>query len=104
MVYVPLTVFGATDTFPSTSILNGPLVEAVTLVFAVVTATPFKVSFAKAFKATTTLLLEAIVTAGSLTASITFTTTTVAVAVSQLAGLTFAPVVRSASHNWYVIS
>jgi acyl dehydratase len=47
------------------------------------------VSFVNAFNAVTTVLFDATVTDGSFTASIGLFTTTVAVAVSQFAGLTF---------------
>jgi hypothetical protein len=49
----------------------------------------FNVSFVNAFNAVTTVLFEATVTDGSFTASIGLFTTTVAVAVSQFAGVTF---------------
>jgi hypothetical protein len=49
------------------------------------------VSFVNAFNAVT-VLFDATVTDGSFTASIGLFTTTVAVAVSQFAGLTFNPV------------
>ena len=91
-------MLAATVTIPSASILNGPLVNGVTLVFAVVAAMPDKVSFAKAFTAVTTVLFDATVTGPSFTASIGLDTTTVAVAVSQLAGVTFNHNVGSASH------
>ena len=99
MLYVPLGVLAATVTIPSALILNGPVVSSVTLVLVVVTATPFLVSFAKAFKAVTTVLFDAMVTDGSATASIALATTTVAVAVSQFAGETLNPVAGLASHN-----
>ncbi len=80
-------MLAATVTIPLASILNGPLVNGVTLVLAVVAAIPDNVSFVKAFTAVTTVLLEATVTGPSFTASIGLATTIVAVAVSQLAGL-----------------
>jgi hypothetical protein len=70
---------------------NGPVVNGVTLVLVVV-AMLLNVSFVNAFNAVTTVLFEATVTDGSFTASIGLFTTTVAVAVSQFAGLTFNPV------------
>jgi hypothetical protein len=73
----------AAFTIPS-SILNGPVVNGVTLVLVVVAATPFNVSFVNAFNAVTTRF-DATVTDGSFTASIGFKTTIVAVAVSQFA-------------------
>jgi hypothetical protein len=67
--------------------LNGPVVNGVTLVLVVV-CVPLNVSFVNAFNAVTaTALFEATVTDGSFTASIGLFTTTVAVAVSQFAGL-----------------
>jgi hypothetical protein len=65
--------------------LNGPVVNGVTLVLVVV-ALLFNVSFVNAFNAVTTVLFDATVTDGSFTASIGLFTT-VAVAVSQLMGL-----------------
>ena len=89
IVYVPLGVFAATVTIPLASILNGPLLAGVTSVLAVVTVVPFNVSFPKT--------LPPVAGNVSLVATSTFATTTVAVAVLQLAG--FAPV----SHISYVI-
>jgi hypothetical protein len=60
----------------------------VTLVLVVVAAMLLNVSFVNAFNAVTTVLFDATVT-GSFTASTGLFTTTVAVAVSQFAGLTF---------------
>jgi hypothetical protein len=60
----------------------------VTLVLVVVAAMLLNVSFINAFNAVTTVLFDATVT-GSFTASTGLFTTTVAVAVSQFAGLTF---------------
>jgi hypothetical protein len=71
--------------------LNGPVVNGVTLVLVVVAAMLLNVSFVNAFNAVTTVLFDATVTDGSFTAFGLFTTT-VAVAVSQFAGLTFNPV------------
>ena len=88
-MYVPDGVFGATVKFPLASTLNGPLVTGVTSVLAVVTGFPFKVSFPNTLPP-----VDGIV---SLVAINGLATTTVAVAVSQLAGL--APT----SHNWYVM-
>ena len=82
-MYVPLGVFAATVTIPSASILNGPVVNTVTLVLVVVAAIPLNVSLVKAFNAVTTAFVDATVTVGSFTASIGLATTTVAVAVSQ---------------------
>jgi hypothetical protein len=81
----------ATVTIPLASMLNGPVVNGVTLVL-VVAAMPLNVSFVNAFNAVTTVLFDATVTDGSFTASTGLFTTTVAVAVSQFAGLTFNPV------------
>ena len=86
MVYVPDGVFGATVKFPLASTLSGPVVIGVTSVFAVVTAAPFKVSFVNT-------LPPVDATVSSL-ATIGLVTTTVAVAVSQFAG------VAPTSHNW----
>ena len=100
MVYVPLGVLAATVTIPSALILRGPVVNGVTFVLVVVAAMPLKVSFANAFKAVTIVLFEATVTDGSFIASIGLATTTVAVALSQFAGVTFNPVNGLDSHNW----
>jgi hypothetical protein len=83
-------VLAATVTIPLASMLNGPVVNGVTLVLVVVAAGLLNVSFVNAFNAVTTVLFEP-VTDGSFTASIGLFTTTV-VAVSQFAGLTFNPV------------
>jgi hypothetical protein len=85
MLYVPLGVLAATVTIPLASMLNGPVVNGVTLVLVVVAAMLLNVSFVNAFNAVTTVLFDATVTDGSFTASGLFTTT-VAVAVSQFAG------------------
>ena len=100
MLYVPLGVLAATVTNPSASMLNGPVVNGVTFVLVVVAAMLLKVSFVNTFNAVTIVLFDATVTDGSFTASIGLFTTTVAVAVSQFAGLTFNPVDGLASHNW----
>jgi hypothetical protein len=99
MLYVPLGVLAATVTIPLASMLNGPVVNGVTLVLVVVAAMLLNVSFVNAFNAAT-VLFDATVTDGSFTASTGLFTTTVAVAVSQFAGLTFNPVDGLASHNW----
>jgi hypothetical protein len=65
-----------------------------------VTNDPFKVSFDVTFCTVTGVVADAIVVGPSFTASIGFKTTTVAVALSQFAGLTFNPVDGLASHNW----
>jgi hypothetical protein len=88
----------ATVTVTIASML-GPVVNGVTLVLVVVAAMLLNVSFVNAFNAVTTVLFDATVTDGSF-ASIGLFTTTVAVAVSQFAGLTFNPVDGLASHNW----
>jgi hypothetical protein len=59
MLYVPLGVLAATVTIPLASMLNGPVVNGVTLVLVVVAAMPFNVSFVNAFNAVTTVLFEA---------------------------------------------
>jgi hypothetical protein len=51
------------------AMLNGPVVNGVTLVLVVVAAMPLNVSFVNAFNAVTTVLFEATVTDGSFTAS-----------------------------------
>ena len=86
-------MLAATVTIPLASMLNGPVVNGVTFVLVVVAAIPAKVSFVKAFNAVTTAFVEATVTGPSFTASTGFATTTVAVAVSQFAG------VAPTSHN-----
>jgi hypothetical protein len=76
VLYVPLGVLAATVTIPLASMLNGPVVNGVTLVLVVVAAM-LNVSFVNAFNAVTTVLFDATVTDGSFTASIgLFTTTT----------------------------
>jgi hypothetical protein len=55
MLYVPLGL-AATVTIPA-SMLNGPVVNGVTLVLVVVAAMPLNVSFVNAFNAVTTVLL-----------------------------------------------
>jgi hypothetical protein len=62
-------VLAATVTIPLASMLNGPVVNGVTLVLVVAAATPFNVSFVNAFNAVT-VLFDATVTDGSSTASI----------------------------------
>jgi hypothetical protein len=69
MLYVPLGVLAATVTIPLASMLNGPVVNGVTLVLVVVAAMLLNVSFVNAFNAVTTVLFEATVTDGSFTAS-----------------------------------
>jgi hypothetical protein len=54
----------------SLSMLNGPVVNGVTLVLVVVAAMLLNVSFVNAFNAVTTVLFDATVTDGSFTASI----------------------------------
>jgi hypothetical protein len=71
MLYVPLGVLAATVTIPA-SMLNGPVVNGVTLVLVVVAAMPLNVSFVNAFNAVTTVLFDATVTDGSFTASIVY--------------------------------
>jgi hypothetical protein len=51
MLYVPLAVLAATVTIPLASMLNGPVVNGVTLVLVVVAAMPLNVSFVNAFNA-----------------------------------------------------
>jgi hypothetical protein len=91
-------VLAATVTIPLASMLNGPVVNGVTLVLVVVAAMPLNVSFVNAFNAVTTVLFDATVTDGSFTA-LDCLLQTVAVAVSQFAGLTFNPVDGLASHS-----
>jgi hypothetical protein len=78
--------------------LNGPVVNGVTLVLVVVAACLLNVSFVNAFNAVTTVLFDATVTDGSFTASIGLFTT-VAVAVSQFAGLTHSILLM----DWHII-
>jgi hypothetical protein len=80
-------VLAATVTIPLASMLNGPVVNGVTLVLVVVAAMPLNVSFVNAFNAVTTVLFDATVTDGSFTASIGLFTTTVAVAAVSVLGL-----------------
>ena len=95
---MPDGVFGATVITPLASTLSGPVVIGVTFVLVVVTKTPFKVSFPITVPGTVvTPEPELTVTAGSITASITLFTITVAVVLSQFAGETFNPVTLSAS-------
>jgi hypothetical protein len=61
-------VLAATVTIPLASMLNGPVVNGVTLVL--VLPMPLNVSFVNAFNAVTTVLFDATVTDGSFTASI----------------------------------
>jgi hypothetical protein len=65
----------ATVTIPLASMLNGPVVNGVTLVLVVVAATPFNVSFVNVFMPLPLHCLMT-VTDGSSTASIGFKTTT----------------------------
>jgi hypothetical protein len=65
MLYVPLGVLAATVLF-RWHLLNGPVVNGVTLVLVVVAA-GFNVSFVNAFNAVTTVLFDATVTDGSFT-------------------------------------
>jgi hypothetical protein len=51
MMYVPLGVLAATVTIPLASMLNGPVVNGVTLVLVVVAAMLLNVSFVNAFNA-----------------------------------------------------
>jgi hypothetical protein len=69
MLYVPLG-YWLQRLLPSASMLNGPVVNGVTLVLVVVAAMPLNVSFVNAFNAVTTVLFDATVTDGSFTASI----------------------------------
>ena len=65
------------------------------------TANPLKVSFIITVPGIIVAIADdGNVTTGSFTAFITLATITVAVAVSQLAGITLNPVTTSASHNW----
>jgi hypothetical protein len=59
-------VLAATVTMPLASMLNGPVVNGVTLVLVVVAAMLLNVSFVNAFNAVTTVLFDATVTDGSL--------------------------------------
>jgi hypothetical protein len=85
MLYVPLGVLAATVTIPLASMLNGPVVNGVTLVLVVVAAMLLNVSFVNSMPLL--ILFDATVTDGSFTASTGLFTTTVAVAVSQFVGL-----------------
>jgi hypothetical protein len=87
MVYVPVGVFAANVKTPSESILNGPVVTGVTSVLAAVTKMPFKVSFVVTVPTVVTLVDAGTFYVGSSFARIGFNTTTVAIAVSQFAGL-----------------
>jgi hypothetical protein len=58
MLYVPLGVLAATVTMPLASMLNGPVVNGVTLVLVVVAAMLLNVSFVNAFNAVTTVLFD----------------------------------------------
>ena len=104
ITYVPDGVFGANVNTPSEFTLNGPVVTGVTLLLVGVTGCPFNVSLVVTFGNITGVAPDVVVTAGSLTASITLFTITVAIAVSQFAGTTLKPVTGFASHNWYVIT
>jgi hypothetical protein len=90
-------VLAATVTIPL-SMLNGPVVNGVTLVLVVVAAMLLNVSFVNAFNAVTSVLFDATVTDGSFTASIGLFTTTVA-AVSQFLGL-HSILLMDWLHNW----
>jgi hypothetical protein len=57
MLYVPLGVLAATVTMPLASMLNGPVVNGVTLVLVVVAAIA-TLSFVNAFNAVTTVLFD----------------------------------------------
>jgi hypothetical protein len=70
-------VLAATVTIPLASMLNGPVVNGVTLVLVVVAAMLLNV-FVNAFNAVTTVLFDATVTDGSFTASTGLFTTTMA--------------------------
>jgi hypothetical protein len=94
MLYV-LPLLAATVTIPLASMLNGPVVNGVTLVLVVVAAM-FNVSFVNAFNAVTTVLFDATVTDGSFTASIGLFTGCSGIAID---GLTFNPVDGLASHS-----
>jgi hypothetical protein len=78
--------------------LNGPVVNGVTLVLVVVAAMLLNVSFVNAFNAVTTYCLMQRLPMDR-SASTGLFTTTVAAAVSQFAGLTFNPVDGLASHS-----
>jgi hypothetical protein len=56
---VRTTLLAATVTIPLASMLNGPVVNGVTLVLVVVAAMPLNVSFVNAFNAVTTVLFDA---------------------------------------------
>ena len=93
-------MFAAKVITPLASTLKGPVVIGVTLVLAAVTGTPFKVSFPVTLPGTVvTTVPDGMVTGNPFTASMTFATTTVAVAVSQFAGTRLNPVIGLASHN-----
>ena len=80
-------MLAASIKLPSASTRIGPATTGVTSVFAVVTGCPFKVSFVITFKTVFDVVPVTTVIGASSTASITFETTTVAVAVSQFDGL-----------------
>jgi hypothetical protein len=84
-----LVVLAATVTIPLASMLNGPVVNGVTLVLVVVAATPFNVSFVNAFNAVTTVLFDD--SRWVVYCIYRFKTTIVAIALLQLAGVTFNP-------------
>ena len=104
-VYVPDGVFGLTVIVPSGfNVKPAGTLTPVNVTWPglvpITTGVPSNVSF------TTTLgVLSPTETAAgvSLLATIGLLTTIVAVAVSQLSGVTFNPVTGSASHNWYVM-
>jgi hypothetical protein len=77
--------------------LNGPVVNGVTLVLVVVAACLLNVSFVNAFNAVTTVLFDATVTDGSFTASIGLFTT-VAGGITICWAYTFNPV-DGLAHN-----
>jgi hypothetical protein len=58
MLYVPLGVLAATVTIPLASMLNGPVVNGVTLVLVVVAAMLLNVSFVNAFNALPYCLMQ----------------------------------------------
>jgi hypothetical protein len=70
------TVYWLQRLRPLASMLNGPVVNGVTLVLVVVAAMLLNVSFVNAFNAVTTVLFDHTVTDGSFTASDWLFTTT----------------------------
>jgi hypothetical protein len=91
-------VLAATVTIPL-SMLNGPVVNGVTLVLVVVAAM-LNVSFVNAFNAVTTVLFDATVTDGSFCIYWIVYYNCGCSGITQFAGLTFNPVDGLASHNW----